>query len=224
MKKVFVLGIAILSVFSVHAQTDSLKATHYFGIQANQLVRQLLNFGGSSPTVQNPYLVSYSFNKENGWGMGVGLGSRLNHFEDGDEFANQETKINEFFLRIGVDNKTDLGKNWLLGWGIDVVFEATKNETTSKNDFNGSSQETYTRNKVTGFGFGPRLNLFYSFGEHLGLGTEASYYYKHQNVNNIIESKSSGGGGSFSNEEEFDRSNNSFQLILPSVIYLTFRF
>ncbi|MFY0607807.1 MAG: hypothetical protein JXR10_13905 [Cyclobacteriaceae bacterium] len=222
MKK-YLFGVLICLIgWTSSAQTDSTK--HYFSIQANQLIRQLLNFGGSSPAVNNPYLLTYSFEKQNGVGVSIGLGLEADNFEDGDAFSQRETSFTDFSMRIGFDKKSLLGKKFLLGVGLDLLFQANNNETTSTFNFNNgnfSTNETtvITTNVSKGFGFGPRLNLSYELTQNILIGTEASYYFK--SINTSSESENDDNPSSdFS--EEF--TNTSFKMVLPSVLYLTFRF
>ena len=99
-------------------------ATHYIGIQANQLVKQLLNLGGSTSAVNNPYLITYSVTSTHtGVGMNLSFGVVINEFSGGDNFSRSNTEINEFFFRLGIEKKTRLGKRWILAAGGDLVAD-----------------------------------------------------------------------------------------------------
>lgn len=220
MKKIFFLLCTMCITTTLYAQQDTSHYTnHYFNIQANQLLRQLINLGGSGQNVTNPFLINYSFNKkETGIGMNIGWGFEIDNIKDGDEFNERESKIREFFFRVGFDKKFDLNKRWLMGWGIDLLRQDVSNKTTNTFD-NGDGQEESidTENFVKGWGFGPRITLAYKLGDRILLGTEASYYFIHRNITSKVEQD----GGS---DDEVERNTDSIELLLPSVLYLTFAF
>ena len=177
-KFAFVLPFA-LSYFLATAQdevTVQKRSNHYVGVQANQLARQLLNFGGSASAIDNPYLITYAVNSvRSGWGLNCGLG--YTHLEERNEnpFTPIETTINDFFIRLGIERKVSIGKKWLTSYGMDLLRESKKNITTTNNSQSGDFN-TETRN--TGTGVGLRFTLNYNITEKLLAGTEATYYYK----------------------------------------------
>ncbi|MEO7989628.1 MAG: hypothetical protein ABI663_08815 [Chryseolinea sp.] len=159
---------------SVFAQQDSTAKTvnHYLGVQANQLIKQLFNLSNSTSTVNNPYLLVYSCNSiTTGWGLNVGFGYTYNELNNLDGL---ETKINNLFLRAGVEKKVNLGKKWILSGGFDMTVDNQKN--SSKNNNNGNIFETETTSK--GWGFGPRATLNYKITNRILLATECTYYFR----------------------------------------------
>jgi hypothetical protein len=186
-------------------------AAHYIGLQANQLIRQLLNMGGSTAVINNPYLVVYSVNStQSGWGANFSLGYTLNESKDGDAITNRETKINDVFLRLGFEKKTTIGKRWILAAGGDFVMDNKKNTTTTENSVTSFSVETINSSK--GFGLGPRIALNFQLSEHVLLGTEANYYLKFTNTSSSVSQQGS------VQKEESDQKN--FQLNVPAVLFL----
>ena len=161
------------------------KNDQYFGVQANQLLRQLLNFGGTSPTVNNPYLMVYSLNsKTTGFGLSLGLGYNYNQSRSGDGFSNTISTLNDFSFRFGLEDKTWFAKRWMASWGVDLVFDSDKSKTVASSA--GGTQPITTETKLSGSGVGPRITLNFLAHEKIVIGTEASYYLKFMNQSQTI--------------------------------------
>lgn len=189
------------------------KVSHYIGIQANQLIRQLISFGGNSSPVNNPYTLIYSVNSNtNGFGFTTGLGYLAQDSKTTDQFNSVTTRTNEFAWRLGLDKKSYLSKNWLIGFGADILIESSKSETTSKAG-GGSSTSVTTDSKRSGFG--PRVTLSYQFHKRLLLGTEGAYYFK------WIKQKQTSTGTGQPNDPSTDL--KSFGFTIPAVLFLTFK-
>lgn len=151
------------------------RANHYVGVQANQLIRQLFNFGGATAAINNPYLITYAVNSvRSGWGFNYGFGYTHREVREGDVFNPVETNINDFFMRLGVERKVPIGAKWMTSYGLDILQESQKNITRSNSQFGNFKSET--REKGTGLGL--RFTLNYHISEKTLLGTEATYYYK----------------------------------------------
>lgn len=186
------------------------KAYHYFGLQANQLIRQLLSFGGNSSPVTNPYLLIYSVNsKSNGFGFATGLGYSSIQTKSTDNFSNVVSKVNDFAWRFGLEKKTYLSKRWMIGFGGDILVESNKAETVANIGQNPNPTVTTTSKRN---GFGPRLSLNYQFHDKLLIGTEASFYLK------WIKQKQEVTGQTAPLEPEEDL--RSFSFTLPAVIFV----
>jgi hypothetical protein len=188
------------------------KASHYIGLQANQLVRQLFSFGGNPPAVTNPYVLVYSVNsKSTGVGFATGLGLSSVQTKSFDNFSNVVSEVNDFAWRFGLEKKKYLSRNWLISFGGDILVEASKSETES---ISGSSKNTVIT-QTKRWGFGPRASLSYQFHNRLLVGTEASYYFKwitqEHNINNTGQSLDTG------------TKLRSFTFTLPAVVFLTFK-
>jgi opacity protein-like surface antigen len=180
-------AVLLLSALYASAQADSAvavpsrKASHYFGIQANQLFRQLLNLGGNNTSaINNPYLISYAVNSNRtGWGFALGIGYTYSQATDGETTNKRETTVDNFSLRMGVERKYTLGKRWLTGWGFDVIYDATKNDVKNTTGFDPTNRSVIeTIDKANGPGFGPRFILGFKVSDKIYVGTEANYYYK----------------------------------------------
>ena len=143
---------AILAILALpgFAQKDSVQtsgtksSSHYIGLQANQLIKQLLNLGGSTSAINNPYLITYSVNSNK---SGVGLNLSFGYTRDASlstsgDGANQiQTTINEFFFRIGAERKRKIGKRWLLAAGGDIVMDNESNRTESRTTFGSGNPQ-----------------------------------------------------------------------------------
>jgi hypothetical protein len=219
--------------------TELRTSSHYLGVQANQLIKQILNFSNSNPAIDNPYLLTYSVNsKRTGVGFSSGIGYSINEFSDGDQTSKRTTKISNLSFRIGFEKKSNLGKKWFTSWGIDLVHESSKNETSvsqsqlNSPDIKFSSNST---NKSSLWGLGPRFTLNFRITEKIILGTEATYYYK--SGTNTTQASTT------STQQEFDpqtgqlrlvtRTTNTpetstdftnFRFAIPTVLYLIVKF
>lgn len=215
-KYFFTLGCLLYAVFGF-AQQDSL--IHYFSIQANPLMRQVLNFGGGTPGVNNPFLIKYANENRKGAGLNIGIGLNLDKDHSGDEFNELETAVQDISFRIGFDKNRRLGSRflWTLGW--DAVFEFNGNKTTNTFNNGGDDNEIITKTSTTSFGLGPRLNFAYAITNQILVGTEASYYLLFSKEKLSVEDDINPG-----DDFEEDFNSSSFGLVLPAVIYLTFRF
>jgi hypothetical protein len=194
------------------------KSSHYVGLQANQLIKQLLNLGGSTSAINNPYLITYSVNSnKSGVGLNLSLGyTRDESLSTSGDGANQiQTTINEFFFRVGVEKKRQIGKRWLLTAGGDVVVDNESNKTESRTTFgSGNPQQTSTnKEKSFAYGTGLRVGLNFHITDKVLLGTEATYYLKRVAVTNTSSS-------SFGTPKEAKQDLTKFQLNVPAVLFL----
>lgn len=198
------------------AQTDSpspaRKSSHYIGIQANQLIKQLLNLGGSTSSLNNPYLITYSVNSiSNGVGLNLSLGYILDESSGGDFQSQVKTKIQDVFFRIGAEKKSQLGKRWILAAGGDMVIENKSNKTETK--FGGSDTASIEEDKVDGFGAGFRVGLNFHITDKILLGTEANYYFKFITTTNTLTQP-------FGSPVKHSEDSKKFQLNVPAVLFL----
>ncbi len=158
------------------------KSSHYIGLQANQLIRQVFNFSNTNSIVNNPYLLTYAVNSiDNGGGLTMGFGYTFNESTDGDQFVQRVTTINDLFFRIGFEKKSLLARKVILSVGGDVVLAREKTET--KTEEKTQSQITFESGRTgKSTGFGPRLTINYQIHEKILVGTEANYYFVWRNT------------------------------------------
>jgi len=227
--------LATLCMASQAQSKDPKAKSSYLGVQANQLLRQLFNFGSSSSTVTTPYLLNYSRNSDStGLGFNVGVGYSFDQFKNGDAVFERTTKLNDLFLRAGFDRKYWLGRKWMAGWGIDVVLDNQKNNTTTKTDSDFNKSTITTTSKLNALGFGPRLTLHYRITDRILIGTECTYYFKALKDSEEIESKISTrevdpftGQVIFitrTEKEESDDKLKKLQFNVPAILFLTLKF
>lgn len=207
-KLTLVLSAIALVAGAQNEETKPQGNSRYFGIQGNQLVRQLFNLGSNAASPFTPYLLTYSIiNNSTGTSLALGLGYTYNQFNDGDAITPRQTTESAFFFRMGIEKKIYWGKHWLVGYGVDVVTDR-ESEKTNTNFQGGGPVETQT---ITGrVGLGPRFTFNYVITDKIIVGTEASYYFKSatEKIKNPTFPTRT--------ENKF----KSFNLAVPSVIYL----
>lgn len=185
-RKIWVLlAFAQLMFVNAMAQDETAperKSSHYVGLQANQLIRQIFNFSATNSVVNNPYLLTYAVNSNKGGaGFTAGFGYTFTETNDGDQFIDRTTTTNDLFFRIGMEKKSMLAKRVMISIGGDIVLDRQKSETETKEKT--QSQINFANSvKNVGAGFGPRLSLNYIISDKIIIGTEANYYFKSINV------------------------------------------
>jgi hypothetical protein len=221
---------------NTYAQVKGSKGhTHYVGLQANQLLKQLFNFSSSSTSINNPYLLNYAVNSDStGMGFNFGFGYSFDEFETGDAIFERTTAFNDFSIRIGIEKKHRLGKRWLASIGGDVVVDRQSNKTTTKNDTDFNKSTIVTDNKISGLGLGPRLGLIFGITDRILLGTECTYYFKSITSNEKGSSKITtrefdpftGSEREVTRTESTDDENTfkKLQLNPPAVLFLIMKF
>lgn len=212
------------------------KTNQYIGLQANQLISQLLNFSGSTPSISNPYLLVYSVNStRTGSGFSAGLGYNVQTTEtNSNPTQTNKTSINSFSLRLGYDKKSYLGRKWLINWGLDFIIHNEDNTTKNESSFQGSSNSTETRSNLNYWGFGPRAGLSFFISDRILLGTEATYYFKTINNTSHITNTSTfltidpNTGQQIkqttTSSQDSSGDNTEFSLTLPVAIFLIVKF
>ena len=191
----FILVLILFPVFLSSAQRlkvltyrmapgDSTKPTRstsqYLGIQANQLLNQLFNFGNNAPVVNNPYLIIYSVNSvRTGVGLNTGMGYRVHSTDDkSDPTTSRSTTISSFSTRLGIEKKSAFSKKWQASYGFDILYNNEDDKTTTASKFQFNNFSSDTNSNTSYFGFGPRVALNFFITEKILLGTEATYYFK----------------------------------------------
>ncbi len=195
-------------------EASSRNFDQYVSIQVNELLRQLVSLSDETPSVSNPFLVNYSFNKTStGMGMGFGLGYATSHIEDVDQGNERETSNSSINFRMGFDKKSTFAKRWMVGFAIDLLFTRAKSNTRSTQ----GTFEFTSDNTTKGWGFGPRGLLLYKLTEKIYLGTETSWYFQKQNTESTTK---------FTGlpSEKSELKNSSFAIQVPVAVFLTLKF
>jgi hypothetical protein len=205
------LGGAGISAYSQESEnTERSVEGWYFGIQGNQLVRQIFNFSNSSTPVNNPYLLIFSTTAANGTGGNFSIGYNYNEANTGDAITSRVVTNSDFNVRAGIEKKSFLGKNFLLAFGVDLLYQSISTESRVQDNFGGAFT---TVNKTSGFGFGPRLGISYHVTDNFLIGTEANYYVK------FMKEKFSVMPGTSDQEDV-----KQLQLNVPTAIFLVLKF
>lgn len=219
--RLFIVCIVLLSarVSGIAQSSDSIKNTHYLGFQANQLLRQLLDLGGSNTAASSPYGLIYSMNNnQTGAGFNAGLGFTLNEFTDGDAVNKRTTDINDVFVRFGYDKKLKISKRWYASVGIDAVLDRQKNKTVNITEFSPSQKSTVTsETKASAWGLGPRGTLNFSITDKIAIGTESTWYFKSTKSKQKVTNSFSGGQ---TDTDTVDSKGKRFVFASPVVIFL----
>jgi hypothetical protein len=217
--------------------TKPIRSTHqYLGLQANQLINQLFNFGNTNPVVNNPYLIIYSVNSaRTGVGLNTGLGYTVHSTDDNsDPNTTRSTTISSFSTRLGVEKKSLLSKKWQVSWGFDLLYDNEDDHSTTSSKFQFNSNSSDSNSNTSYFGFGPRLALNFFVTEKIILGTEATYYFKSIKVSQKIMNTSTSVTidpitGQQSSQTSTSTTNSSqkatdFTLKVPVAVFLMLKF
>lgn len=221
------------------AQSDSVKTRpvslqqHFVGVQANQLIRQILNFSEDNSTIDNPFLLTYSTNWGSGLGINVGLGYEFGEISTKDGQIERKTNNDDFSLRVGPEKKFWLGKKWLASAGMDVIIDRQKRETTNTTETDFGKTDITTKSKISGWGVGPRMAISFQVTKSIFLGTEATYYFKKlKNKGEVISSITFKGTDIEGNEIETTESETTetedktkqLSFSVPAVLFLILKF
>ncbi len=170
------IGVTGFGQTDVAATPD--KITHYTGLQVNQLLKQIVNFG-NSPSVNNPYLLKYSL-RFNQTQTQINVGFGYNYSQQ-KEKNGLKSDLSNLDFRLGYGKAYSIGKKFEFGIGIDGVLKAQNIQTVNVQSFNFGSglDSTITTSKsvAMGYGLGPQVTLTYAITDRILIGTEASYYF-----------------------------------------------
>jgi hypothetical protein len=212
------------SLFAQVTPEESPRLHHFVGIQGNELLRQLINFGGGTVAATNPYFISYQItNPKSLWGFRSGLGytqkSILQDFQPNNKI---KTDIKSANIKLGIEKTFALGNRFAASAGIDGAW--SQNGNISKNSFVSTDSLTVTTtNKTTSIGAGPGMRIMYFLTPRFILGTECSYWLNFNQINDVQETKSSPGPfnpNGFYSKIENNSKNTTANISFPSVVYL----
>jgi len=240
-KKLIVLAAFISCLInSSIAQTDYAdnkpKYDQYIGVQANELLKQLINLNNSNTVIGNPYLLTYTImSNKCGWGIEAGLG--FNYVDtQNKEPVNNESKSNDVAMRLGICKKFRLGKRFTAGYGLDLVYsnnsDVTSNSLVTVSGSFTDSSNTVTTTKTTRIGLGPQAYLGFNISSRVILGTEILYYYlssvQKQNVLTKDSQIQTSGNQTFTTNtianSNLETDIKSFSFSFPTVLFLIVKF
>jgi hypothetical protein len=217
-------------------ETAPKKFDHLAGLQANELVRQLVNLNADDDLIDNPYLVKYAlFANRCQWGVQAGFGLRYSRFEDKLSPTGQDSRIYDIFYRAGVARRFAIGKRWEAVAGLDFAGSRQTDKTNTllvlDQGARIDSTHTYSNSTVTGRGGGLQLALQFQVSGRIWLGTEATFYYmklsdKQAVVLTEIETwpdfPENNTYSVSSSNSDIDRTE--FEMTVPAVLFLLIRF
>ena len=95
---------------------------HAIGIQANQLLRQIINLDVDNAILSNPYLLNYVLiHNQSLWGIMAGVGYDYLKTADKKTPGNHESRINDISARLGIARKFPIEKKLFIIAGLDYV-------------------------------------------------------------------------------------------------------
>ena len=181
-----------LSAARAQAPADTAKKYDFYaGVQANLLLREILNFSDDDDPLNNPYLLVFSAHSvKTRWGLNLGFGYNYRRVKDVNSPADHVSDINELFLRVGIGRKVEFGRRFEAGYGFDLLTDYIRNKTTTVTILDQISQVDSTvsesNSRTTSFGAGFQGSLAYRITPRILIGTEASYYFKYSWVKDNV--------------------------------------
>jgi hypothetical protein len=227
----------ILLSFFGYAQDNGSgkKFNHYLGFQANELMRQLVNFDDASNPVNNPYLGIYAINfAESGFGFHAGFGFEYNMSVKQDDPGGKTTKVSRVFNRVGAEKKFTLGKRFDVKLSLDFTNSYQHDNTISPTVLvigaTIDSTENNVSEKITSIGGGPRASLLFYITDKIILSTEVMMYYNSENQKkNILSTQKI--TDTFNNIVQFSSSNfntssetKKIEFTIPASLFLIVKF
>jgi hypothetical protein len=225
----FVIG------YSQDSIAPAKKFDTYIGVQANELINQIINLNNSNTTIPNPYLLNFSINlHKTGWGIEAGIGANITTSKDVNAPVLNETDVNNTFFRIGIGRTMMVTKKLQVGYYLDFKMDNQVDKSISGTINVISTQESdstiaTTTTKGVGIGFGPKFQLGFYLTRRLMLGTEISYYYtttklkQNSNTTNYITNSFGPNSTSIINSN-FETDGSSFNITFPTALFLIFKF
>ena len=206
-----------------NAENKEKKTSHYFSLQLNELIRNIINLSASEEVITNPYVLQYQFNSNyTGWGGNFGLGYTIEEKEDGDALLSTYTKVNQLDFRAGVERKKHWGRKWLGSLGLDGLYHNASNVTVSQST-NGFGQILQVENdeRNESFGGGPRGSLHFKLSPRVLIGTEASFYFTiTKSTTKVTQSQN----GNITNSDESSPTRKNLVFLGPRSLLLTITF
>ena len=212
------------------ADTEEKMVDHFVGVQANQLLRQIISLS-TVQQVENPYLLNYTlrFNESN-FAISAGVGFTKSNAESEE---NLESESSDLDFRLGLGQQFRLSKLLEVGYSLDFNMGRRKSltQTTQVIESQNQTDSTVTRTEFSDnlIGAGLRANLLFYITPKILVGTEASYNFSQ------LESKfeftretiiSENGEVVIEDVQEQDSTDkgNSFNFNVPIQIFLILKF
>ncbi len=195
---------------------------HTIGIQANRLLNQVGLFEASVNSFENPYLLTYARRSDkNNWEFSLGIGGDFVSFKSTEPEVN--TADVEIDTRLGMAKRYLISKRIEILLGIDAIYKYDGFKSTTVSENSATTQTSVVNETENTFGGGLRLGFDVNIYKNILLGSEVLYYFKHTQSKFRTTSEFIGGGVTLVDSYS-KSSSSSFNLNVPSVIFLKFRF
>lgn len=230
MKQIILLFASCLFLLPVlHAQEESsqeaplttleikpMNIQQELGINGTYFLKQIISLSDTTIAV-NPYLLTYKI-MFNNFGIRAGVGaSYRRQLEEDENFADNTTTTSYTFdTRLGVEYQKRFHPKWTVSAGFDLVYQDASSKFVADSGFDVITVE----DRISGFGAGPVLGIYFHLNKHLSLYTEGSFYFLSKKEESSLK---------FTNAPQAtDRSNTievtELETYLPATLYLVFRF
>ena len=193
--------------------------TRFIGFQSNQLIKQLINFGGPSNNLSG-YIFDYVRAVDGGMGLHLGFGVNLSKSDLVSQFTNVNNSNTDLLFRVGGIWQHQISKKAIAGIGYDIALEYLRRKSISETDFNfGSPTEVTSLTNEIRLGVGPRFSLTYQLSPRIYLGTESTLYpfvtYADENVETKVNDQ-------VQEDNSFDDSKLGYEMTFtsPTVLFL----
>ncbi len=234
----FLMSLLCISLCTAWAQDaeKTKRFDHYLGLQANELMRQLINLNSNNQPVNNPYLFEYSvfLNKYN-TGIHAGFGIQYQDIKDKLSPNVPQSKISNTFMRCGVSRRFVIGKKWEAAASADFVIHKLTDKTFSFQVINFIQQidstSSYSNSVTSAWGGGAQLCLNYYLSSCILIGTEALFYFLTASVKNNVFLTRTITFINFPDNNSYTESTSNreteeanFEITVPVAIYLKVKF
>jgi hypothetical protein len=190
--------------------------SHELGVNFTNILNKIVKITPDSAN-ENPYLLTYRLGYGR-FGLRLGAGGRNRFTEQREEgFADSESNRNSAFdARVGLDYRLELGRRFSGSFGLDAVGKWRKQKNVVDSGFDVIERV----DQFQGLGGGPFVGLHFWVNPRLGFYTEATFYmlYGKRDTARIFRNFPE------LNDQIFRETNEELITILPSSIFLIYRF
>jgi hypothetical protein len=213
MKKNLIIYLLLLTLQAFAQTTEKLPYKYELGLNVTGSLAGFFNAEGIKEGI-DPYLISLKLvNHKNALRLGLAVKAQKSKEFDPTTFNNRDLTNNETRLRVGFERRIPISTRFLYHWGLDVIGEYAVEDVKTFGQFG----QIVLNTSAIGIGAGPVFGFSYQLHPRVTLSTESSFYAV----------------GRFIKEQQdippatpitFKNQNFRFLPILPSSLYLNFRF
>lgn len=208
------------SLSNCYAVSDSTvltkKVEHQVFLNSTFFIKQLISLSNANLTI-SPYIVGYK---------AVFKGKHALRFSFGGNYSSSKQLPDSSFVKINKSTSVDyrlgyeyqhkFGKRWAIFAGVDVIngFNFSSSRVNSDFDIVNTSSTQWS------LGGGPVLGIQFNIHKNIALFTECALYYTYSQTKSNINSVNF----PQQNLNKIVSYNQNAQFLLPTSIYLTFKF